>query len=113
MYERRDPFQAIADPRRREILALLSQEALSVNQVARHFNISRPAISKHLKILQECGLISFLQVGRERYCQAELAQLQPVAEWLLQYQNFWNQRLNTLEDMLRKEDESKNDNDHD
>ena len=107
MNERRDPFQAIADPTRREILGLLSEEALPVNQVAEQFTISRPAISKHLRILEECGLISFLKVGRERYCQAELAGLQQVSDWVSQYQNFWDQRLNKLEALLKEEDKKK------
>jgi len=107
MNERRDPFQAIADPTRREILGLLSEEALPVNQVAKKFDISRPAVSKHLRILEECGLISFLKVGRERYCQAELATLQQVSDWVNQYQNFWDQRLNKLEALLKEEDKKK------
>ncbi len=108
MKERRDPFQAIADPTRRDIIELLSQEALTVNQVASHFDISRPAISRHLRILEECGVISYLQVGRARYCQAELAALQEVSDWIIQYQNFWDQRLNKLESLLKEEDQKKN-----
>ncbi len=109
MIERRDPFQAIADPTRREIIGLLSHEALPVNQVANHFDMSRPAVSKHLRILEECGLISYLKVGRERYCQAELSKLQVVAEWVIQYQNFWNQHLNKLDSLLKKESKNQRD----
>ena len=69
---RRDVFQAIADPTRREIIHLLSRQSLNLNAVADNFEISRPAISKHIKILTECGLIAIRQEGRERYCDAHL-----------------------------------------
>ena len=69
---RRDVFQAIADPTRREIINLLAHESLNLNAVAENFNISRPAISKHIKILTECGLVDIRKEGRERYCDARL-----------------------------------------
>ena len=87
---RRDVFQAIADPNRRAIIHLLaSQEKMTVNDVTAHFNISRPAISKHMKILEECGLILIKPVGRERYCEAQLKPLKEVSKWTEQYQSFW------------------------
>lgn len=97
---RRDVFQAIADPTRREIIGLLAQEPLTLNGVANNFDISRPAISKHMKILQECGLVSFRQQGRERYCKAELEPLREVSDWAEHYRKIWADRLDALENYL-------------
>lgn len=83
---RRDVYQAIADPTRRQIIALLSQHTLSLNGVAEHFSVSRPAISRHIKILRQCGLISIRQQGRERFCEVNLSPLRQVVEWAGQYQ---------------------------
>ena len=80
METRRDVFQAIADPTRREIIHLLSRQSLNLNAVADNFEISRPAISKHIKILTECGLIAIRQEGRERYCDAQLNKLKEVLQ---------------------------------
>lgn len=93
---RRDVFQAIADPTRRQILQLLSKQQLTLNGISDHFNMSRPAISKHIRILTECGLVTIRQKGRERFCSGELSKLGEVAEWLKPYQIFWNQKLDAL-----------------
>jgi DNA-binding transcriptional ArsR family regulator len=87
----RDVFQAIADPTRRKIIDILADGSLSVNEVANHFDISRPAVSKHIKILNECGLLVIHREGRKRYCRADLNQLKKVADWASQYQDFWPQ----------------------
>lgn len=79
---RRDVFQAIADPTRREIIALLAQQKMNLNSVVENFLISRPAISKHIKILSECGLIIIKQQGRERYCEIDLEKLTQVSGWV-------------------------------
>ena len=100
---RRDVFQAIADPTRRQILELLSRRTLTLNGVSEQFNVSRPAISKHMKILAECGLVKMRQEGRERYCEVQLQKLQEVAQWAAQYQQFWTHKLNALEDFLDRE----------
>lgn len=100
---RRDVFQAIADPTRREIINLLAQKPLNLNAVADNFDISRPAVSKHIKILTECGLIIIQQQGRERYCRAELAKLKEVSEWANRYREFWNNKLDALGDFLDNE----------
>ena len=97
---RRDVFQAIADPTRREIIHLLSQRSLNLNAVADQFQISRPAISKHIKILTECGLIEINQQGRERICEARLEKLNEVSHWVEQYRSLWNQKLDALETYL-------------
>jgi DNA-binding transcriptional ArsR family regulator len=100
---RRDVFQAIADPTRREIIHLVSDSSMNLNAVAENFKISRPAISKHIKILEECGLIVINQRGRERYCKANLTTLRQVSEWVERYSKFWNTQLDALEDFLNKE----------
>lgn len=94
---RRDVFQAIADPTRREIIHLLARESLNLNAVADRFEISRPAISKHIKILTECGLITIHQQGRERWCEAKLESLNEVSDWVTQYRKFWESKLDSLE----------------
>jgi len=100
---RRDVFQAIADPTRREIINLIAGQTLTLNGVAEKFDISRPAISKHIKILTECGLIVIKQTGRERYCQASLAPLHEVSGWVDKYRVFWNKKLDALGDFLDDE----------
>ncbi|MFN4249356.1 MAG: ArsR/SmtB family transcription factor [Flavipsychrobacter sp.] len=100
---RRDVFQAIADPTRREIITLLSHEAMNLNAVADNFNISRPAISRHIKILTECGLIMIEQEGRERYCHANLKQLQEVHSWTAHFSAFWDKKLNALKTFVETE----------
>lgn len=97
---RRDIFQAIADPNRRAIIGLLSNQKLTVNAVAEHFPISRPAISRHIKILKECGLVVVRKQGRERYCEARLEPLNEVAKWVEQSQKVWDQRLDRLDEYL-------------
>ncbi len=97
MEARRDVFQAIADPTRREIISLLSFQPMNLNAVAGNFEVSRPAISKHIKILTECGLITIRQEGRERFCEARLDKLNEVSEWVEQYRKFWTEKLDALE----------------
>src|SRR5580704_4004723 len=99
---RRDVFQAIADPTRREIIHILSKKSLNLNSVADNFDISRPAISKHIKILTECGLIVIKKKGRDHYCEAKLDKLHEVSDWIEQYRQFWEQKLDSLEIYLHK-----------
>ena len=99
---RRDVFQAIADPNRRAIINLLAGKQLTLNGVANHFGISRPAISKHIKILTECGLVAIQQQGRERYCEARLQGLDEVSEWVEQYRKFRAGKLDALEQYLEQ-----------
>lgn len=104
---RRDVFQAIADPTRREIIGLLSRKTLTLNGVAENFTVSRPAISKHMKILAECGLVVVRQQGRERYCDANLQRLKEVSEWTDQYRQFWSAKLDQLEQFLKDNKDNK------
>ena len=94
---RRDVFQAIADPTRREILNMLAHQPLNVNAVAENFDVSRTAIYKHMKILAECGLLEVKPKGRERFCEAKMQGLSEVADWVEQYRTFWNSKLDALE----------------
>lgn len=100
---RRDVFQAIADPTRREIINIISHQSLNLNAVADQFEVSRPAISKHIKILTECGLIIIKQKGRERYCEANLKPLIEVQDWIAQYQALWTAKLDALGDFLEQD----------
>lgn len=99
---RRDVFQAIADPTRREIIHMTAQRPLNVNSVAENFEVSRTAIYKHLKILSECGLLSIKKQGRERYCEAKLDKLNEVSDWVEQYRSMWTARLDSLEAYLNE-----------
>jgi DNA-binding transcriptional ArsR family regulator len=100
---RRDVFQAIADPTRRAIINMIAHQSLNLNAVAENFEVSRPAISRHIKILTECGLIVIRQQGRERYCEARLQKLYEVSDWIEQYRVFWTKKLDALEDFLTRD----------
>lgn len=106
MEARRDVFQAIADPTRREIIDLISREPLHLNAIAENFDVSRQAISLHIKILAECGLIEIRQQGRERYCTARLEKLQEVQAWITQYETFWKQKMQALKRFLEEDNHS-------
>ena len=108
MEVRRDVFQAIADPTRREIIGMLAQKSLNVNTIAEQFDMTRQAVSLHVKILTECGLITIEKRGRERYCEAKLDSLQEVAGWVEQYKQFWESKLDSLENYLSNIQKSKN-----
>ena len=97
---RRDVFQAIADPNRRAILALLAEQKLTLNGVAENFRISRPAVSRHIKILKECGLVVVIPQGRERFVEVRFDKLGEVADWIEQYRQIWEARFNRLDDLL-------------
>jgi len=97
---RRDVFQAIAEPTRREILNMIAHQSLNVNSVAEKFDVSRTAIYKHIKILTQCGLILMKQQGRERFCEGRLEKLGEVSDWVEQYRQFWKAKLDALESYL-------------
>lgn len=96
-----DIFGAIADPTRRRMLELLHARELPVHELAAHFPASRPAISRHLRVLQTVGLVSQRQDGRERLYRTEPQRLRPLADWLRIYDLFWDERLGALGDLLR------------
>jgi DNA-binding transcriptional ArsR family regulator len=102
MIQRRDVYQAIADPTRRQIIHMTADKPLSVNAIAESFDVSRQAISLHIKILIECELLKIKKQGRERFCEAQLAQLSEVAIWIEQYRNHFESKLDNLETYLQK-----------
>ena len=97
---RRDVFQAIADPTRRKIIQVLGPGPLNLNAIAENFSVSRPAISQHIKILAECGLVQVKKQGRSRFCEARLQKLTEVSNWVEKQKQFWNTKLDGLEDFL-------------
>ena len=97
---RRDIFQAIADPTRRAIIALLALQAMTPNALAEHFDTTRQAVSKHLKILAECELVLQEQKGREIYYRLEIEKMKEIDEWLEQYRQIWEARVSQLDDLL-------------
>ena len=99
---RRDVFQAIADPNRRAILSLLASQRMTLNGVAENFRISRPAVSRHIKILKECGLVIVIPQGRERYVEARFDKLNEVSDWIEEYRQIWEARFNRLDDLLEQ-----------
>ena len=101
METRRDVFQAIADPTRRQIIGLVSRQPLNLNAVAEKFDMTRQAVSLHIKILEECGLIMLRQQGRERFCEAKLDKLNEVTDWVDQCQQFWNKQFDSLDKYLK------------
>jgi len=103
METRRDVFQAIADPTRREIIGMIARKPMNLNAIAEKFDVSRQAISLHVRVLTECGLIEVWKSGRERYCEAKLGQLDEVSEWVDQQKAFWNNKLDALEKFLQQE----------
>jgi DNA-binding transcriptional ArsR family regulator len=102
MEARRDVFQAIADPTRRQIINLIAHKSMNLNTIADNFDISRPAISQHIKILAECGIVVIRQQGRERFCEAKLETLSEVYDWVDQYRQYWNEKFNSLGKYLSK-----------
>jgi DNA-binding transcriptional ArsR family regulator len=100
METRRDVFQAIADPTRREIIDLLAQQSMNLNAIAEHFDITRPAISNHIRILNECGIIVIEQKGRERFCKIRPEHLKQVSDWIGQYEDLWIQKIESFEKYL-------------
>jgi DNA-binding transcriptional ArsR family regulator len=99
---RRDIFQAIADPTRRQIISLLADEPLNLNSIAGNFKVTRQAISLHIKILEECGLIEIRTQGRERFCEAQMDKLSEVSAWIDQYRQHWEKKVDSLETYLDK-----------
>jgi DNA-binding transcriptional ArsR family regulator len=97
---RRDIFQAIADPTRRAIIVLIAAQAMTPNALAAHFDTTRQAVSKHLKILTECELIRQEPQGREIYYQLEISKMQEIDKWLEQFRKIWEDRFNQLDAVL-------------
>lgn len=97
-----DAFQVIGDPSRRKMLMLLSSDSLTINSLADNFDMSRPAVSKHIKILQEAGFISIQDIGRERYCTLKKDGFNELQNWISYFDTFWTSKLKKLEILLNK-----------
>ena len=97
---RRDIFQAIADPTRRAIITLIALQAMTPNAIAEHFDSSRQAVSKHLRILTECELVKQEQQGREIYYSLEIKKMKEIDKWLEQFRKIWEDRFNQLDNVL-------------
>jgi DNA-binding transcriptional ArsR family regulator len=102
MKARRDVYQAIADPTRRAIINMIATQPHNVNSIAEKFDVSRQAISLHVKVLTDCGLITIKQRGRDRFCEAQLDQLSEVSAWVDQYRRHWESKLDALETYIEK-----------
>ena len=97
---RRDVFQAIADPTRRAIIALIALQAMTPNALAEHFDTSRQAVSKHIKILTECELVRQEQLGREIYYHFNPTKMKEIDQWLEKFRALWEDRFNQLDNVL-------------
>jgi len=95
-----DAFQVIADPSRRQMLMLLSKQSLSINSLAENFDMSRPAVSKHIKILYGAGFIAIEDIGRERHCTLKQDGFNALHDWLNYFDQFWSAKLKNLESLL-------------
>jgi DNA-binding transcriptional ArsR family regulator len=100
METRRDIFQAIVDPTRRAIITLIALQAMTPNAIAEHFDTTRQAVSKHLRILTECELVTQKQQGREIYYQLEIDKMKEIDQWLAQFREIWEARFNQLDEVL-------------
>jgi DNA-binding transcriptional ArsR family regulator len=97
-----DTFQVIGDPSRRKMLMLLSQDSLTINSLADNFEMSRPAVSKHVKILHSAGFITIQDIGRERYCTLKKDGFEELQTWISHFDKFWTSKLKKLELLLNK-----------
>jgi DNA-binding transcriptional ArsR family regulator len=104
---KRDVFQAIADPTRRAIIALVALNAMTPNAIAEHFDTSRQAVSKHLRILTECEIVTQEQKGREIFYRLEIDKMKEIDEWLEQYRQIWESRYQQLDALLSELKEQK------
>ena len=105
---RRDIFQAIADPTRRAIIALIALQAMTPNAIAENFNTTRQAVSKHLRILTECEMVKQEQQGREIYYSLQIEKMKEIDKWLSQYRRLWETRFNQLDKVLSTIKKQKN-----
>ena len=106
MPEQHDVFSAIADPKRRMILDVLSQqkESVTLNMISDRFAVSRQAVRKHIKVLQNAGLVSLVKQGREQHCKVDLAPLKAVYQWVTLYEQFWGEKLTALGNYLDEQE---------
>ena len=108
-----DPFGAIAEPRRRDILDLLAKGERSVNQLVEALDIAQPQVSKHLAVLSKVGLVSVRKAGQQRFYRVNAPALKPVHDWLKTFEQLWNERLDRLDQYLKELQEQEKPNDGD
>lgn len=106
---RRDVFQAIADPTRRDIMSMVMEAPKNLNSIAENFDMSRPAISQHIKLLEECGIITIEQKGRERFVYVQPRKMKEIDDWLQPFRRLWEERFDRLDNLLEqmKKDQNK------
>ena len=97
-----DAFQVIADPSRRQMMLLLSKDSMTINALAENFDMSRPAVSKHIKIMYTAGFISITDIGRERYCTLKQDGFNELQDFINYFDKFWAGKLKKLQDILNK-----------
>jgi len=97
-----DVFQVIADPSRREILGMLAKQTHNINSLAENFKMSRPAVSKHIKILQNAGFIRIQEMGRERHCHLHQDGFNELKDWIAYFDGFWSIKLKNLESIMNE-----------
>lgn len=95
-----DAFQVIADPSRRQMLMMLSKDSMTINSLAENFDMSRPAVSKHIKILYTAGFISITSIGRERHCVLKQDGFNELQDFINYFDKFWTKKLQKLQDIL-------------
>lgn len=105
---RRDIFQAIADPTRRKIIDLIARRPMNLKTLAEHFDISRPAISQQIRILNECGLLDIRKEGRETFCAVQPQELKKIADWAGRYAGLWEDRISSFESYVNQLHQKKN-----
>ena len=105
---KRDVFHSLADPTRRKIIALLAASESNLKELAQEFEISRPAISKQIKVLEECGVVEVRRTGRESICSVRFDRLQEVSDWISLYAGIWNSRLDAFEEYLAELEQKEN-----
>jgi len=110
---KRDIFQGIADPTRRGIIALIAVQAMTPNAIAENFDMTRQAVSKHLRILSECDLVKQEHQGREIYYELVIDKMKEIDKWLEQYRMIWEQRFDNLDNYLAQLQKNKNNGNND
>ncbi len=95
-----DPFNAVAEPKRRQLLEVLGADELSVNELVKRLGWTQPMTSKHLGVLKQVGLVSERRLGRQRLYRANLEQLKPIFDWVRPFERYWNERFDRLEQVL-------------
>ncbi|MEO5888351.1 MAG: metalloregulator ArsR/SmtB family transcription factor [Anaerolineales bacterium] len=105
-----DPFNAVAEPKRRQVLAVLGTEELSVNEIVERLGWNQPSVSKHLGVLKQVGLVSERRVGRQRMYQVNAEKLRPIFDWVTPFEKFWNERFDRLDEVLKKMQEKEKNN---